>query len=652
MISDLILLLGLTVPTVLLFRRLRMPSIAGILTVGAVVGPHGLRWVERTEEVEKLAEVGVMLLLFTIGLEFSLPRFFVEGKRLIASGASQMLLTIGLVAGVSFALGRDTREAILLGLLVAPSSTAFVLKVLNDTKQIDGPHGSFTVGILLFQDLCVIPMMLVLPLLAGVAGAGALSVALALGKAVVALFSIVVIARYVFPRVAREVMKLGGRELFTLFIVLTALGAAWATEQIGLSLALGAFVAGLFIAESEYSHQVISEILPFRDVTNALFFASIGMLFDIRIVLDQPLWTLLLVGVLVVGKAAIVLPIAYRATESFTVAALSSAALAQVGEFSFVLLTQSEHLGLVAEHETSRFLAVAILSMMSSPFVIQFAPALLRRLRPAKPKIGEDGKPAHGSRVDVIVLGYGLNGENVSRVLTQCGVSFRVIELSIQRANLARSREIPVLFGDGSRSDVLEHAGIESASTLVITLSDPAAARRALAVARRMSPNIHVIVRTRYVSEREELMRLGANEIIPEELETSLAIFARVLKRLGVPRGNIAVQVELMRREGYQVLLGETDTARSLDLVRDILAETTVETIRVPDHSPLVGRALAEVELRARTGAAVISAVRDSGVVHAPGGDFILTPDCVLVVTGNHEQIARCRDFITGTKAD
>ncbi len=652
MIADLILLLALTVPAVLLFRRLRLPSIAGILAVGALVGPHGLGWAGRTEEVEQLAEIGVTLLLFTIGLEFSLPKFFVHGRKLLLAGSLQMLLTLCVGFAAGRLLGLETRHAILLGMLVAPSSTAFVLKVLSDTRQIDAPHGEFTVGILLFQDLCVIPLMLALPLLAGDDATSSGSVLLTLGKAAGSLFAIVVIARYGFPRLAKIVMRLGGRELFTLFVVLTALGAAWATARIGLSLALGAFVAGLFIAESEYSHQVISEILPFRDVCNALFFIAIGMLFDPGIIVDHPAMTIGLVAVLVAGKSLVMMPIGFLLTRSAAVAWLSAAALAQVGEFSFVLLSQSEQLGIIESADSSRFLSVAILSMFISPFLIQLAPRVAARLRHESDNGASRVAPAGESKPEVLVLGYGLNGENVARVLRQSAIPFRVVELNIQRVGLARERGIPVLFGDGSRIDVLERAGLSHASIVVLAISDPAAIRRAVAVVRRVRSDVYVIVRTRYMSERAELLELGADEVIPEEFETSIQIFSRVLQRLGVPRGNVAVQVELMRREGYQMLTGDLDPMHTLDMVREILAETTVETMRVAHDSPVVGRSLAEVELRARTGAAIISAVRNGTVVHAPGGDFLLEPDCVIVVTGSHEQLASCRDLIAGRREE
>jgi monovalent cation:H+ antiporter-2, CPA2 family len=650
MIADLILLLALTVPAVLLFRRLRLPSIAGILTVGAIVGPHGLAWVDRTEEVEELAEIGVTLLLFTIGLELSLPKFFLKGKALLTAGALQMVATAAVAYPIGRALGLEVNHAILLSMLVAPSSTAFVLKVLSDTRQIDAPHGGFSVGILIFQDLCVIPLMLALPLLTESTGASAGSIVMTVLKALGSIVAIVIVARYVFPRVAKIVMKAGGRELFTLFVVLTALAAAWATARIGLSLALGAFVAGLFIAESEYSHQVVAEILPFRDVCNALFFIAIGMLFDVRIVLDHPAMTLGLVALLVAGKALVMMPVAYYATRSATVSWLSAAALAQVGEFSFVLLSQSEKLGIIESADSSRFLAIAILSMLASPFVIQAAPKIAQRLRGESAR-GNFQSAGGADHVEVVVLGYGLNGENVARVLQQCGVPFRVVELNIQRVELARQRSVSVLFGDGSRVDVLERAGLATASVLVIAVADPAAIRSAIAVARRLKPTTYIIVRTRYMSERDELLKLGADEVIPEEFETSIQIFSRVLMRLGVPRGNIAVQVEFIRREGYQMLTGEFDPLRSLDMMREILAETSVETMRVADSSPIVGRSLAEVDLRAKTGASVISAVRNREVIQAPGGDFVLDPDCVLVVTGNHEQLAQCRDLIAGRGA-
>jgi CPA2 family monovalent cation:H+ antiporter-2 len=646
MFGDLILVLALTVPTVLLFRRLKLPSIAGILAVGAAVGPHGFGWIGHAEEVDHLAEVGVMLLLFTIGLEFSLPKLFLQGRRLLLAGSSQMVLTFSVTLLAALAFERSMTEAVLLGMLVAPSSTAFVLKILNDTRQIDAPHGSFTVGVLLFQDLCVIPLMLVLPLLAGQSD-GVGGVVLAFGKAILALLAIVVIARYGFPRAAKIVVRLGGRELFTLFVVLTALTAAWATEAIGLSLALGAFVAGLFISESEYSHQVVSEILPFRDVFNALFFVSVGMLFEFSLLMERPILILTLVTLLVAVKALVIFPIALWLTRSPHVAILSAIGLAQVGEFSFVLLTQAQHFDLLAPQSEATFLAVAILSMLASPFLIDLAPRIARRVTPG---MADAGKPdaKRVIRPKVLILGYGLNGENVARVLHQAGVPFQVIELNIQRVTEASKRGVPTLFGDGSRSDVLEHAGVEAAEILVVAIADPDATRRAIAVARTLHSDLHIIVRTRFMAERNGLVLLGANEVIPEEFETSIQIFSRVLRKLGVPRGNIAVQAEMIRSEGYQMMRGEVDPLRSLEVMKEVLADTLIEPLRVPSDSKAMGKSLRELDLRAATGAAVISAVANGQVIQAPGADFVITPGTLLVVTGNHEQIARCRDLLAG----
>lgn len=649
-ILDLFLLLALSIVTVLIFRKLDLPAIAGYLLVGVGVGPHAMGWVERTEEVETLAELGVMLLLFSIGLEFSLPLLLRRGRRLLLAGGGQVVLTILVITLGAIAVGLDIRTAIFCGMLVALSSTGFVLKSLHDTRQIDAPHGQLTVEILLFQDLAVVPLMFVVPLLGPGGATGATEVATVLGKALAAIVGVIAFARYGFPRLAALVVRLGGRELFVLFVAMVALGTAWFSASLGLSIALGAFLAGLFISESEYSHQVVSEILPFRDVFNALFFVSIGMLLDPSTILSRPLVIVGLVLAVLFAKAAVVMAVGLFVTRSSVISANSAIALAQIGEFSFLLAQQGEGVGLLGGERSQAFLAVAVSTMFISPFLIRGASLWSARRRGGQAPPGGGSSDGHES--DVIIVGYGLNGQNLSRVLKESGIGFQALEMNVDTVRDARARGVPITFGDASRHEVLVHSGIHRAKIVVFAISDPVSTRRGVATARRLAPSVYIIVRTRFMSERQELLNLGADEVIPEEFETSIEIFSRVLRRLHVPRGNIAAQAALIRREGYQLLREDITPERTLEALREVLGESTVDTLYIAADSPVAGRSLGELHIRARTGASIVSVVRSGDAVRDVGPKLVLAPDDILLVVGQHDAIEKCRSLLTGHAFD
>ena len=649
-LTDIVLLLAVSIPIVVLLRRVQLPTVAGFVVAGALVGPHALSWVRSVEEVESLAEIGVALLLFTVGLEFSLPRLLLLKRALLVGGVGQVLLTIAVVAGGGVLLGRDVAGATLFAFLVVLSSTAVVLKTLTDERQVDTPHGQLAVAILLFQDLAIIPLLLFVPLLSGADGGGLADFGVAGLKALGAVAVVLLAARYGFSRMAPVVVRAGGRELFTLFTVLVALGAAWLTESLDLPLALGAFIAGLVVSESEYNHQVVDEILPFRDVFSALFFVSIGMLFDASIVLTEPVETLSLFLAVAGTKAAVVLGVGYHLTRSRRTAMIVAATLFQVGEFAFVVASQARELGVLGGADEQRFLAVAVLSMVVTPLFMRLA----WRRRDAGAPTGAAGDAgasdeAEGAGARVIIAGFGLTGEHLARVLAATGVDHLVLDTDPHRVKRERASGTPIVLGDASRADALVQAGIQGAKVFVVAINDAAATRRAVALARQLSPGVQVIVRTRFLSDTEELLRLGANQVVPEEFETSVEIFGRVLRELHVPRGTIAVQTELVRREGYQLLRGPVAEERHLAVVGEILASTAVDTIYVGADGAGCGRSLGEMGFRARTGATVLSVVRGGDEIHGPGADLVLEPGDLLVVRGEHLQLDRARDLIAGT---
>jgi CPA2 family monovalent cation:H+ antiporter-2 len=651
-LQQLLIVLSATIAIVFLFHKLRLPTIVGFLLAGVVIGPHGWRLIADAHQVETLAGIGVVLLLFTIGLEFSLGQLLAARRSLVRAGVLQILLTVAAVLLFSTLAGYEFEMAVFYGFLVSLSSTAIVLKIYSDGGEIDSLPGRLATGILLFQDLCLVPMMLLVPVLSRSSRISLALVAWALLKAVSVLLLILWGARSVLPWLLRQAALLRNRELFILFIVLVCLGTAWLTSELGLSLAVGAFMAGLVISESEFSHQVVADILPLRDCFSGIFFISIGMLLDLGFLARDPAAPLINLLLIVSIKAVVVFFIFWRLYRSVRLGIVLGFSLAQVGEFSFILADVGRGHGLLTAGGEQAFLAASILSMFATPFLISGGRRLAFRVegmvgtqpdRLPQQTAGQDSNPMRGH---VIVVGFGLNGRNLTRVLKEVSIPYVVLEMDPDLVDGARVGGEAVLFGDGTRPEVLRKAGIDQARVLVIAISDPVASARIVSQSRSMNPELHVVVRTRYVAEIEHLYQLGADQVIPEEFETSVEIFARVLQEYHIPRNVIALQVDLIRKERYGMLRGLHLQGKSLDRLSQFLAGTTTDTFLVLQDSPAVGRSLAELQLRARSGVTVIAVVRNETSIHSPGPEFVLETGDILVLVGNHKALDRANRLL------
>ena len=646
-LQDLLTLFGLGVAVVLLFHRARVPPIVGFLITGVICGPYGFGLIGDPAQVEEMAEVGVVLLLFTVGIEFSLAQLARLRTFLLLGGGLQVLLTVGVIHVLSQLVGEPTRVALFLGMLVALSSTAIVLRLLADRGEIDGPHGQATLAILIFQDLCVVPMVLLTPYLAGSGTLTGLDALWTVAKALLFVAAAIVGARWVVPRILHFVVGTRRRELFLLAIILLCLGTAWASAKAGLSLALGAFIAGLVISESEYSHQALGEILPLREVFNSLFFVSIGMLFDIRTVLERPWLVAGAIVVVVVVKAVVTTGIAVALGQSLRIAVLVGLALAQIGEFSFVLSKVGLSAGLLDRSHYQLFLAVAVGSMTVAPLLLAVGPRIAARLEGVAPKRFAAGRAAPlalhlGEPLEdhVIIVGYGVNGRNLARVLGRVGIPFIVIELNPQVVRRERERGRSIIYGDATRPEVLEHAGIHKARVVVVAISDAAGTRGTVDVARRMNPQAHLLVRSRYVHEMEPLFALGTNEVIPEEFETSIEIFSRVLHRYLVPRDEIERQIMDIRRSGYEMFRTISSTSAPAMGLQRFLSGLAFEVYRVESGSPVAGRSLEESRIREHSGASVLAIQHPDGEMTSnPPPDAPIRADDMLLLLGTQEQV-------------
>lgn len=553
-LQDMLVLFALGTFTVVVFHRINLPPVLGFLLTGLLCGPYGFKLVDNIGEVDALAELGVVLLLFTIGIEFSFEKLKKLRRFLLIGGSLQVLGTIAATAALAGVFGMSGSTASFLGMLVSLSSTVLVVRLLQHRNEIYGGHGTTTVGILVFQDLCIVPMVLAVPFLGGTE-LDLTKILLLTGKSVLFVVAAVSFARYFVPWLLNHVANTRKREAFVLSIMLLCLGTGYATSQVGLSLALGAFLAGLVISESKYSHQAFSDILPFREVFNFLVFVSIGMMFDARTLITEPLLIGGCLVMLVLVKAAITTGIAFSFGYSLRVAILTGFTLAQVSEFSFVLAKVGLAEKVWSAEHNQIFLAVAILSMAVTPLVCALGlrvANLLEKALPARWIMGRrntlEDNVGHLEN-HAIVVGYGVGGRTLAGVLTDVGIPYVVIELDPDQVKSAQQAKVPIFYGDASSQSVLEHAGIANARLIAITLIDTQSAARTASLAGRLNPGLQVLARARMVDEVDSLVRAGAHEVVPEELTGSLEMLTRVLGNLKVPPATIDGAIEKLERQ-------------------------------------------------------------------------------------------------------
>jgi CPA2 family monovalent cation:H+ antiporter-2 len=646
-----IIILALSTAVLFGCHRLRMPTLVGFLLTGMVAGPYGFGLVSGVHDIELLAEIGVVMLLFTIGIEFSLESLLHIKRAVLLGGTLQVCLTMGIVIGLTTLLGYPVGVATFIGCLIALSSTAIVLKLLQDRAEIDTPHGCAALAVLIFQDLMVVPMMLMAPLLAGTAEQAGLTLLVQMAKGFGIVAIVLISARWLVPQVLYQVARTRSRELFLVSVVVMCFAVAWLTSSVGLSLALGAFLAGLIISESEHSLQALSHVLPFRDLFTSLFFVSVGMLLDLSFLLHQPTQIILLAAAIVLLKSLVAGGVTVLLGFPLHTAILTGLALGQIGEFAFVLVKTARPYGLLDNTTSQFFFAASILTMAATPFILALAPRLAdaalrlpwpRRLRAGlypMPGINSARAKAH-LHDHLLIIGFGVNGRNVARAARAAGIPYAIIEMNPDMVRSEHARGEPMHYGDATQEAVLEHAGINSARVVVVTISDPAATRSIIAHTRRLRPAVHIITRTRYLREVPSLYALGANEVIPEEFETSVEIFTRVLSSYLVPQDEIDKFVAEVRADGYRMFRSPSRVPTSLADLHLSLAGVDIRTYRVGEHSPLLGKTLAEMALRREYGVTLLAIRRGTQVLANPGGDTYVEAHDILVILGVPERLA------------
>ncbi|MBT3253117.1 MAG: potassium transporter KefB [Candidatus Marinimicrobia bacterium] len=648
LLNDTVIIFGLAIVVLLICHKLRIPEVVGFLLTGIFVGPYGFGLVKAIHEVELLAEIGIVLLLFTIGIEFSLKRLMQIKKAVLMGGSLQVALTFlaTVLAATWFDLALN--QSIFIGFLVALSSTAIVLKLIQKRAEVDSPHGRTTLGVLIFQDIIIVPMILITPMLAGVTGDSGATVLVLLAKAFGIILLVIVSTKWLVPWVLFQVAKTRSQEIFLLSLVVICLGVAWLTSEAGLSLALGAFLAGLIISESEYSHQALGNIIPFRDIFTSFFFVSIGMLLDVGFLFQNPIIIVLLTLSVLALKFTLTSISIMLLGLPFRASILVGLALSQVGEFSFILSRSGVEHGLLSGDIYQMFLAVSILSMAATPFIIGMAPriadAMLRLPLPQKLKLGFSPVPeakVNTMKDHLIIIGFGVNGRNVARAAHLSKIPYAIIELNPETVRSEQAKGEPIFFGDSTQEAVLQHANINSARVVVSAINDPASTRRIAEIVRRLNPKVHLIVRSRYLLEMKPLYELGANEVIPEEFETSVEIFTRVLAKYLIPKTEIEALVCEIRSDGYEMFRNISRESSTLSDLNLQLPDVEVSTLRIVEKSLFVGKSLAEIELRKAYGVTVLALRRNSQIISNPKVDLPFCKDDILFVLGAPEKIAR-----------
>ena len=647
-LKSLVIIFGLSAFVVFVLNKLRIPSIVGFLIAGVFLGPHGFGFIRNVGDVEVLANIGVILLLFTVGLEISLKNLQRIRSTVLAGGLSQVLLTLFISAAVAYPFLGRLNGSIFMGFLVALSSTAVVMKMLFDGGELDSPHGRLAVGILIFQDLCVVPLMLLIPILGG-NGDNIGSLLWTLLKSAAILFVVVFGARWLVPNILHQVARTRSRELFIISVILLCLGTALLTSALGLSLALGAFLAGLVISESDYAYQAISDILPFKESFNGLFFISVGMLMDLQFLNVNLLPILSVVTALFLLKTATGALSVHILGHPLRVSLQTGLHLAQIGEFSFVLATAGKSAGLMSEGLYQLFLSASVLTLLFTPLIIRTSPRIsvwmssrkmIERLDRMRKRAEKEGFPSRREE-HVIIVGFGLNGRNLAEVLKEAAIPYVVLELNNDAVLRMKQKGEPIFYGDGTSPEILQKMGVDRARLLVVAISDPASTRRIVQAARKANPRIYIIVRTRYASEVEDLIHLGANEVIPEEFETSIEIFARVLHRYQVPRNVIAEQIEKIRSGEYEALRRVELPLRTLPEKCELITDIDTETFLIDERSPAAGRSIKDLRVRSKTGATVIAVRRNEEVIPSPEPEFVLKAGDVVYLIGKKENVSR-----------
>ncbi len=656
LLQDLVILLGFSVIIVFTLQRFNIPSILGFILTGIIIGPNGLSFVSAVNEVEIIAEIGVILLLFVIGMEISLKQLLSMSRTVFIGGFLQVGFAVASATFISKFFGVGWNQAIFIGFLFSLSSTAIVLKILQERNEISAPHGRNALGILIFQDIIVVPMMLVTPILAGQTTNVGLSVLLLLLKSGLVIVVTYFSANYLVPHLMNLIVRTKKKELFLLTIITLCFTIAFLTAEAGLSLALGAFLAGLVISESEYSHQATSVILPFRELFTSIFFISIGMLLDLDFFIANIGIVLLLSIVVFLLKGSIVFSAISFLKYPPRTALLTGLALFQIGEFAFILSKIGVEYGLFTAEMNQYFLSISIITMLFTPYVIAFSEKIVSlvissRMQKGWGKVISNTKAVKSEGNNeienhLVIIGYGMNGRNVARAARFANIPYIILELNAETVKSEKKKGEPIIYGDATQEYILESLHINKAIIVVVAISDPKATKTIISNIRNISHSVNLIIRTRYVAEINDLMALGADEVIPEEFETSIKIFILVLQNYLTPIDELKNIISSIRADNYEVFNYQNNVPTSGTLPQ--LHDFKISCLRVlNDSGSIVGKTIFESNIRKRFGVNILAISRNDEMITSITPDEKVLQGDLVFVSGDQEQIESLYKAVT-----
>ena len=635
---EIVIIFLLSIAVTLVCQRLKLPATVGFLLTGVLCGPSLLGIVTDHEAIDQIAEIGVAMLLFTIGMELSGEALSRLKRPVFLGGTLQIGLTVAAVCGMALLDGETWRQGIFWGCLVALSSSAIVLRILQEKGQGATPTGRLSLAILVFQDIMVAPMLLAVPLLAGTLDLSLEKALFSLLWVVVCLGAVFLFAHFGLNRLMEAVMRARTREILLLTTLGLCMGMALLTSALGLSLSLGAFLAGLLLARSPYSMSVISGILPYRDVFMSLFFISVGMMLNVGYFGQHFILIITVTAIFIILKTLFTLPAVLVQGYPLRVAVVTAMYLAQVGEFSFVLAAQGLAAGLFDMDSYQTFLAVSVLTMMLTPGMIALAPRVGGR-------IGKKARPAPQAfpqepelEDHLVIVGFGISGKHLAQVAKESKIPYTILEMNPETVNRYRGKE-PISHGDASQPVVLEHLGVPKARAMAIVISDPAAVRNITVEARKLNPNLYIVARTRFVTEIAPLHRLGANDVVAEEFESSIEVFSHILSQYLIPRQDIEAFAAHLRLANYRMIRRMSNAVDSLGEVAGRLPDMGVQALRIPDGSQLCGTTLAQSDIRPRWGLTVVAVMRNGEIMAPPGPDYVFQAGDIVYLFGKKEKL-------------
>lgn len=658
-LAEIVILFLLSILVNLAASKIRLPATVGFLLTGVLCGPSVLGLVSDKSTIDHVADLGVAMLMFTIGMELSGDALNRLKKPVFVGGSLQIGLIIAACWGLGLYLG-NPKSGVLWGCLFALSSSAIVLQIFQQKGIAGTPVGRLDLAILVFQDMMVAPMMLLIPMLSGQLE---LTANVLIGAAVKILglaAGMFIFSKFLLDRLMNAVVGTRAREILLLTTLVLCLGFASITSFLGMSMSLGAFLAGLMLARSQYSMSVIADILPYKDVFMSLFFISVGMMLNINFVISHAGLIAGLVAAFIVLKTLFCMPSIMVQGYPLKTAIMGSLCLAQVGEFSFVLAASGVSAGLLNENTYQMFLALSVISMMLTPGLISaskpFAAGVCRVLRKIGLNVHDgDTEAAEETASDltdhIIIIGFGFSGKTLANAAKECRLPFNILEMNPETVNRYRGR-LPISYGDASQPSILESLGIERARAIAIVISDPAAVRAIVVKARAANPQITIIARTSFVTEVGPLHALGANYVVAEEFESALEVFSQVLSTYLVPRQDIERLCDHARHKSYRMVRRMTHSAEDLGSLVDRLPEMGVQALRLDANAPLCEKTLSDTAIRNRFSVTLVAVYRDPHMYPSPDGNFVLKGNDVLYVFGTMDRLYAFKTYLSGKKTD